>query len=164
MDNLNRKRRSANMRQIRSKDTSPELFVRSLLHRSGYRFRLHRRDLPGKPDLVFPARRKAIFVHGCFWHQHAGCREGRIPGSRTEYLVPKLTQNRRRDEKNQALLREQGWKTKVVWECELKHPAAVRSRVVRFLGPAAGAVSPVRKPRSDSARSLSRPERRAARS
>ena len=89
MDKLSAERRSANMRQIRSKDTTPELALRRMLHRLGYRFRLHRKDLPGKPDLVFPSRRKVIFVHGCFWHQHPACREGRVPRSRLEYWEPK---------------------------------------------------------------------------
>ena len=120
MDKLSAERRSSNMRQIRSKNTAPELLLRRMLHRLGYRFRLHRKDLPGKPDLVFPSRRKAIFVHGCFWHQHSGCREGRVPGTRLEYWKPKLTRNQQRDTAAQSALREQGWQFLVVWECQLK--------------------------------------------
>ncbi len=136
MDKISPERRSANMGRIRSKDTSPEVVLRRLIHRLGYRFRLHRRDLPGKPDIVFPSRRKIILMHGCFWHQHPGCREGRIPGSRPEYWVEKLKRNQLRDETNRALLEEQAWKILVVWECELRDEAAVRKAVSKFLGSA----------------------------
>ncbi len=138
MDKLSAERRSANMRQIRSKDTNPELVLRRLLHRLGYRFRLHCKDLPGKPDLVFPARRKVIFVHGCFWHQHSGCREGRVPGTRLEYWAPKLARNQQRDQAAQSALEELGWQFLVVWECELKDTTAALRTVKRFLGKAAG--------------------------
>lgn len=134
MDKLSKERRSANMSRIRSKDTCPEITLRKLIHGLGYRFRLHRRDLPGKPDLAFPSQKKAIFVHGCFWHQHPGCREGRVPGSRLEYWVPKLSRNQQRDKAVQAALKEQGWRSLVVWECELKDTAAALKRVRRFLG------------------------------
>jgi DNA mismatch endonuclease (patch repair protein) len=137
-DKLSAERRSANMRRIRSKDTNPEIALRSLIHRLGYRFRLHRKDLAGKPDIVFPSRRKVIFVHGCFWHQHPGCREGRMPGSRREYWEPKLRRNQERDAASQACLTGQGWRCLTVWECELKDAAAVRKTVKRFLGTAAG--------------------------
>ena len=134
MDKLSAERRSDNMRQIRSNDTAPEILLRRMLHRAGYRFRLHRKDLPGKPDLVFTRRRKVIFVHGCFWHQHPGCSEGRIPNSRREYWEPKLAHNQQRDAAAQAALMEQGWKFSVIWECELKNAAAVMKTVKRFLG------------------------------
>jgi DNA mismatch endonuclease (patch repair protein) len=134
MDKLSPERRSANMARIRSKDTNPELALRSLIHRLGYRFRLHRKDLPGKPDLVFPSRRKVIFVHGCFWHQHPGCREGRVPASRPEYWGPKLRRNLERDADAQARLQGQGWKYLVVWECELKNIGAAKLTVRKFLG------------------------------
>ena len=134
MDKLNADQRSANMRRIRSKDTNPELVLRSLIHRLGYRFRLHRRDLPGHPDIVFPALRKVIFMHGCFWHQHPGCREGRMPGSRVDYWRPKLDRNLIRDAANQSRLKEEGWKVLVIWECELKDLAAVKKTVTEFLG------------------------------
>ena len=135
MDKLSPERRSANMRQIRSKNTVPETVLRSLIHRLGYRFRLHRKDLPGKPDLVFSSRRKAIFVHGCFWHQHSRCREGRLPGTRLEYWEPKLAKNRQRDVASQAALKALGWNVLTVWECELaKNSNAISRKLVRFLG------------------------------
>ena len=137
MDKLSPARRSANMQRIRSKDTNPELALRSLIHRLGYRFRLHRKNLPGKPDMVFPSRRKVIFVHGCFWHQHPECKEGRVPGSRLEYWEPKLQRNQQRDIAAQAALKEQGWRFLVVWECELKDAAIARRKVTQFLGMAA---------------------------
>lgn len=134
MDKLDAERRSTNMRQIRSKDTAPELFLRQLLHRSGYRFRLHRKDLPGKPDLVFPARRKVIFLHGCFWHQHPGCAQGRIPGSRRDYWEPKLVRNRERDGLVQAALKQQGWGALTIWECELERDGLrILNKLRRFL-------------------------------
>jgi DNA mismatch endonuclease, patch repair protein len=136
MDKLSAERRSANMRQIRSKDTKPELLLRRLLHAEGYRFRLHRKDLPGKPDLVFSSRKKAIFVHGCFWHQHPGCREGRVPGSRREYWEPKLARNQQRDAAAQTALATLGWQYLVLWECEMKDASAAVQRAEEFLMPA----------------------------
>jgi DNA mismatch endonuclease (patch repair protein) len=136
MDRLSAERRSDNMRQIRSKDTTPELVLRSLVHRLGYRFRLHRKDLPGNPDLVFPSRKKVVFLHGCFWHHHPSCPEGRIPGSRVDYWGPKLNRNQVRDAANQALLEEQGWGVLIVWECALRDTVVVKRTVKQFLGPA----------------------------
>src|SRR6266853_6686992 len=107
--------RRRTMQAVKSKDTAPELLVRSLAHRLGYRFRLHRKDLPGKPDLVFPGRRKVIFVHGCFWHQHKGCREGRLPGTRREYWEPKLVRNQERDAQSEAALKSLGWAVLTLW-------------------------------------------------
>ena len=124
--------RSENMRRIRGKDMAPELAVRRLVHSHGYRYRLHRADLPGKPDLVFVSRRKVIFVHGCFWHSH-GCNLAHVPQSNRDYWLPKLARNVARDGKNQAALAAQGWKSLVIWECELKQLAKVRQRVARFL-------------------------------
>jgi DNA mismatch endonuclease (patch repair protein) len=124
--------RSANMRAIRSKDMLPELTVRSLVHKLGYRFRLHRKDLPGKPDLVFASRRKVIFVHGCFWHSH-DCKAAHVPKSNPDYWVPKLQRNRLRDRKNLEALRSDGWESLVIWECEVKDSRAVGVRVKRFL-------------------------------
>ncbi len=124
--------RSANMRAIRSKDMLPELAVRRLVHKAGYRYRLHRGSLPGKPDLVFSGRRKVIFVHGCFWHSHS-CKSGHIPKSNMDYWVPKLRRNQVRDEKNLAALAADGWKSLVVWECETRDKETVKKRVVRFL-------------------------------
>jgi DNA mismatch endonuclease (patch repair protein) len=125
--------RSENMRAIRSKDTLPEMAVRSLIHGLGYRFRLHQRDLPGKPDLVFPARRKVIFVHGCFWHSHA-CKAGLIPKSNRDFWLAKLRQNKVRDRENLEALRRLGWDALAIWQCELKDSSAIRLRVKRFLG------------------------------
>lgn len=133
MDRISAEQRSANMRRIRSKDTSPELALRRLIHALGFRFRLHRKGLPGRPDLVFPGRRKVIFVHGCFWHQHPGCSEGRIPRSRLDYWTPKLGRNQVRDAANLNLLNEQGWKVLVIWECDLKDLQALTKRVKGFL-------------------------------
>ena len=133
MDKLDAQRRSENMRQIRSKNTKPEKLLRSLLHKAGYRFRIHRKDLPGKPDIVFPSRRKVIFVHGCFWHQHSGCREGRLPGTRQDYWRPKLERNIERDFEAIERLRELGWQVLTVWECELQVPNALPVQVQHFL-------------------------------
>lgn len=121
------------MRRIRSQDTSPEMAVRRLVHRLGYRYRLHAANLPGKPDLVFPGRMKAIFVHGCFWHQHSGCREGRVPSSNTEYWEPKLRRNVERDLKNQKAMHRLGWKTLVIWECFVCNSMQLERRIKRFL-------------------------------
>ena len=122
------------MGRIRSKNTRPEIVLRRLIHHLGYRFRLHRRDLPGQPDIVFPQRRKIILMHGCFWHQHPGCSEGRIPGSRPEYWISKLKRNQLRDETNRARLEQLGWRVLVIWECELNDTVAVTKVVARFLG------------------------------
>ncbi|MBX9661506.1 MAG: DNA mismatch endonuclease Vsr [Nitrospiraceae bacterium] len=134
MDKISKELRSANMRLIRSTDTKPELVLRRLIHGLGYRFRLHRKDLPGRPDIVFPGRCKVIFIHGCFWHQHSECREGRMPGTRLDYWVPKLSKNQIRDAANRTALEEQGWSVLVVWECELVDISAVTNAVRRFLG------------------------------
>ena len=135
-DRLSKARRSENMRQIRSKNTKPELLIRRLLSRMGYRFRLHRADLPGKPDLVFPARKKIIDVRGCFWHRHPGCLDSHIPKSRLDYWRPKLRRNVQRDGKNQKALRALGWKSFVVWECEAtdRNLITLRRALARFLG------------------------------
>jgi DNA mismatch endonuclease, patch repair protein len=124
--------RSANMRAIRSKDMLPELRVRSLVHNLGYRFRLHRKDLPGKPDLVFPSRRKVIFVHGCFWHSHS-CKMAHVPKSNVSYWVPKLERNRVRDRRNVKALRAEGWQSLVIWECELRDEGSVNKRLKTFI-------------------------------
>jgi DNA mismatch endonuclease (patch repair protein) len=118
MDSITRLRRSENMRRIRSANTKPELAVRSLAHRLGYRFHLHRKDLPGRPDLVFPSSRKVIFVHGCFWHQHRGCIDGRAPQSNTGYWLPKLAKNKQRDKRNRSNLARLGWRSIVIWDCQ----------------------------------------------
>ena len=125
--------RSANMTRIRAKHTQPELRVRRAAHALGYRFRLHRKDLPGTPDLVFPRYRLALFVHGCFWHQHPGCTRAVLPSSRPEYWLPKLARNRARDAQVRAALEAQGWHVAEVWECELKSDAAARICVAETL-------------------------------
>jgi len=135
MDTLTRAERSERMARIRSKDSKPEMVVRRLLHAAGYRYRLHRRDLPGSPDLVFPGRRKAIFIHGCFWHRHPDpeCRLARIPKSRQDFWIPKLEGNFARDLRKQQELASLGWKYLVIWECDLRKPEALRGRIVEFL-------------------------------
>ena len=110
--------RSANMARIKSKDTKPELAVRKALHKLGYRFRLHRRDLPGKPDVVLPRYRTVLLVHGCFWHRHPGCRFAYMPKSRVDFWRAKFDRNVARDNEVQAALRDLGWTVRVVWECE----------------------------------------------
>ena len=125
--------RSENMRAIRGKDTKPELIVRSLIHSLGFRFRLHREGLPGKPDIVLPGLRKAVFVHGCFWHFHA-CKNGLIPNSNRAFWLPKLKSNSARDERNVRDLRKLGWRVLVIWQCQLKNEAALKKRLLRFLG------------------------------
>lgn len=121
------------MSRIRSSNTKPELLVRRTAHRLGYRFRLHRSDLPGSPDLVFPGRQKVIFVHGCYWHQHQGCREGRPPSSNQSYWLPKLKRTLERDEAALRDLAAAGWKTLVIWECELSSEQLLARRIRKFL-------------------------------
>jgi DNA mismatch endonuclease (patch repair protein) len=136
MDKLDPERRSANMRAIRAKNTKPELVVRRALRQAGFTgYRLHRRDLPGKPDIAFIGRKKAILVHGCFWHGH-DCREGqRRPQARQEYWLPKISGNQARDERHQANLISQGWSVLVVWECETSNPS-LPQRLAGFVGSA----------------------------
>jgi DNA mismatch endonuclease, patch repair protein len=121
------------MRRITAKNTKPELLVRRILYSLGYRYRLHAKDLPGKPDIVFRSRKIAILVHGCFWHQHESCREGRVPNSRREYWVPKLERNNRRDKENLAALSQLGWRILVVWECEAKDLSLLEHRLRDYL-------------------------------
>ena len=125
--------RSANMRAIRSKDMRPELAVRHLVHQMGYRYRLHKKDLPGKPDLAFVSRRKVIFVHGCFWHAHKGCKAAHVPKSNLEYWGPKLERNLTRDLKNIESLMANGWETLIIWECETKTQEELKKRILDFL-------------------------------
>ena len=125
--------RSENMRRIRSKDTGPEMTVRRLVHGMGYRYRLHRKDLPGNPDLVFPGKRKVIFIHGCFWHQHSGCRDGRLPKSNQSYWIPKLERNKDRDKSAIQKLESAGWVSLVIWECEIKDLDALKEKIEMFL-------------------------------
>jgi DNA mismatch endonuclease (patch repair protein) len=125
--------RSENMRRIRSKGMLPELAVRSMVHRMGFRFRLHRKDLPGKPDLVFVLRRRVIFVHGCFWHSHRGCKIAHKPKTNADYWGPKLKRNQARDAMNIKTLRAAGWKPLVIWECEVKFQEKLEGKLAAFL-------------------------------
>ena len=124
------------MSRVRGRDTKPEMLVRRLTHRMGYRYRLHRRGLPGSPDLVFPSRMKVIFVHGCFWHQHpdSACKLARLPKSKLDFWGPKLETNRERDERNLVLLAELGWDVLVIWECQTKNREELQARIGEFLG------------------------------
>lgn len=130
MDRISSERRSANMRAVASRNTRPEIIVRRLLHRLGYRYRLHQRDLPGSPDLVFAGRRLALFVHGCFWHSHPHCSKATIPASNTEFWRAKLDRNKRRDEQAQSALKVAGWRTGVVWECETRNTEDLRKLLI----------------------------------
>ena len=135
-DKLTPERRAENMRRIKSTNMKPEMMVRSTVHGLGYRYRLHRRDLPGKPDLVFGPRKKIIFVHGCFWHGHKdpGCIDGqRKPKSNLDYWLPKLARNQERDSGHEAKLMRLGWSVMVVWECETRNQARLAERLRQFL-------------------------------
>ena len=132
-DTVSREKRSAIMAAVRSRDTTPEKFVRSLLHRLGYRFRLHRKDLPGCPDIVLPRHRAVVFVHGCFWHAHR-CKAGdRLPATNTEFWRNKRNQNVIRDTTAIGRLRKFGWRVLIVWECETKDAVAIAGKVKRLL-------------------------------
>ena len=120
MDHLTPEKRSHLMSRIRSRDTKPEMTVRRMVHAMGFRYRLHRRDLPGCPDLVLPRHRKVVLVHGCFWHSHAGCRAGRVPASNADFWLPKLRRNTERDAANEEALRCLGWSVLVLWECQTR--------------------------------------------
>ena len=133
-DTVSPETRSRIMSRVKSKGMKPEMKVRRLLHGLGYRYRLHRADLPGRPDLTFPSRRKVVFVNGCFWHGHPGCPRVRIPEANRDYWVSKLNRNRARDERNVALLGNSGWGVMTVWECQLRDFATVAERLVAFLG------------------------------
>ena len=134
MDTLTPEQRSALMARIRGVDTKPELFVRRALHEQGYRFRLHGRGLPGKPDIVFKKRKRAVFVHGCFWHRH-GCKRTTHPKSRQDYWQDKFAKNVARDRRNAALLADDGWDVFVAWECEVDSDETLLQRLMEFLGP-----------------------------
>ena len=125
--------RSAMMKRIRGKDTSPERAVRSALHKAGFRFRLHSKALPGTPDIVLPSRRAVVFVHGCFWHHHPGCRAAYTPTTRRDYWEPKLAANVARDQRNAAALAREGWAVHTVWECETKKGGGFLSDLLAFL-------------------------------
>lgn len=135
MDHLSPVDRSSNMAKVRNKDTAPELTVRRLLHRAGYRFRLHRSELPGSPDIVLPRYRTAIFVHGCFWHEHPGCKRAKLPATRPEFWANKIERNRSRDEQAERALTALGFRTVTLWACQLRDTADV----LRAVGKATGA-------------------------
>jgi DNA mismatch endonuclease (patch repair protein) len=132
-DRLTPAQRSKNMSAIRSKNTAPEKLVRSMAHAAGYRFRLHRPDLPGSPDIVFPRRRAVVFVHGCYWHGHGCKRGGTGSKSNTTYWGPKIERTRNRDEANRRKLEQSGWRVLTVWECELSDVENFRARLISFL-------------------------------
>ncbi|QDT93852.1 very short patch repair endonuclease [Gimesia algae] len=132
MDHYSKIKRSKLMSRVRSKDTKPEKIVRKLLHSTGYRFRLHRKDLPGKPDIVLPKYHAAIFVHGCFWHGH-DCPKGRRPITNREFWDDKLEKNKKRDARNTKLLKSEGWKVIVIWECETQKPDTLQKKLKKRL-------------------------------
>lgn len=135
VDTLTPDQRSERMRRVRSTDTKPEMAVRRALHRLGYRYRLHVPNLPGKPDLVFPSRKKALLVHGCYWHGHTdpNCKLARTPKSRLDFWLPKLAANKERDARQLAAMEALGWRVMVVWECETKNLAQLVGRIIGFL-------------------------------
>lgn len=134
--------RSENMRRIRSKDTEPEIAVRRLCRELGFPgYRLHRKDIPGKPDLVWTGRKLAIFVHGCFWHGH-DCKEGiRIPKSNQDYWIPKIQRNKERDKANILELQSKGWRIIIIWECEIKQTQIISRRISNFLASISGSTT-----------------------
>ena len=134
-DIVGSRRRSEMMAGIRGRDTAPERAVRRVAHRMGLRFRLHRKDLPGRPDLVFPRHRLAVFVHGCFWHRHEGCRYAYTPKSRVAFWTRKFAGNVARDRRNEDALRDLGWRVLIVWECEARDAEAVGMRLARCVRP-----------------------------
>lgn len=133
MDRVSVQQRAKNMSRIHCKNTAPETQLRKLVYGLGFRYRIHENKLPGRPDIVFRKRQKLIFLHGCFWHQHKKCKDGRIPNSRQSYWRPKLTGNKMRDARNRLRLRKLGWQSLVIWECELASRSAVQRKVQRFL-------------------------------
>ena len=132
-DPLSPAARSALMAKVRGKNTRPEMLVRKLLHKHGYRYRLHRQDLPGWPDIVFPSRRAVVFVHGCFWHRHPGCVKTTMPTARHAFWREKFRTNVERDRRVLSELSQAGWKTMVVWECETSRPPRLLKRLQHFL-------------------------------
>ncbi|NDV14276.1 very short patch repair endonuclease [Crenobacter caeni] len=133
MDRVSASKRSEIMRKVCQKDTSAELAVRKLLFALGYRYRLHDRRLPGTPDVVFPGRKKIIFVHGCFWHGHENCPKARLPKSNIEYWSTKVAKNILRDTQVQEELRQQGWGVLIVWQCQIKAQEELQGRLIAFL-------------------------------
>ena len=132
-DIISKEKRSWNMSRIKGKNTKPERIVRSVLHRMGYRFRLHRKDLPGKPDIVLPKYRTVIFVHGCFWHRHKGCKYAYTPKSRVDFWKKKFKENVKRDKKKREELVKAGWKIVIVWECRLRNSDKLKEYLHRIM-------------------------------
>lgn len=132
-DTMTKRERSERMALVKSKNTRPEKIVRHLIDRLEFKYHLHGTELPGRPDFVFSRRHKAIFVHGCFWHRHRGCKLARIPKSRVRFWTEKLEGNKRRDARNLARIRRLGWSSLVVWECQLAKPELLSRRIKRFL-------------------------------
>lgn len=135
MDKISQERRRKNMQAIKSKNTKPEMVVRRLIHEMGFRYRLHGKNLPGKPDLVFSTRKKVIFIHGCFWHAHSNpeCKISRVPKSNEEFWIPKLEATSIRDRKHITELQSLGWKSLVIWECEIKNKDILIKNITKFL-------------------------------
>lgn len=133
VDTRSPSQRSAIMKSVGTRNTGPEIAVRKILHSLGYRFRLHRKDLPARPDIVLPRHEKVILVHGCFWHGHQ-CSKGNLPKSRLSYWGPKITANKKRDARNLRKLRALGWRPLVVWQCETKDIAKLKARLLKFVG------------------------------
>jgi DNA mismatch endonuclease (patch repair protein) len=127
------KKRSQIMSRIRGYDTKPELTVRSIVHRMGFRFRSHGEDLPGNPDIVLPKHKKVIFIHGCFWHGHKGCKRSKRPSTNVSFWQDKLDKNIERDKRQQRELRKLGWKYLIIWQCEINRPNLLRNNIKRFL-------------------------------
>lgn len=133
VDTLTPRERSERMARIKAKNTTPEMKLRKLVYGMGFRYRIHDRRLPGRPDLVFQGRRAVIFIHGCFWHRHSGCRLARIPKSNVEFWSNKLEKNRLRDARNIASLEALGWRVLVIWECEIKNDDRMKNTIKMFL-------------------------------
>jgi DNA mismatch endonuclease (patch repair protein) len=133
MDKVSPQERSRVMAQVKGKNTEPEKRVRSLLHKNGFRFRFHRKDLPGAPDIVLPKKKTVIFVHGCFWHRHPGCKRASTPASNMDYWTRKFARNQARDADNQARLTSLGWRVIIVWECELRDINNLKKRLIDLL-------------------------------
>jgi len=127
--------RSRNMSKIKGKNTKPEMTVRSMCHELGLRYRLHRKDLPGTPDLVFPKHRLCLFVHGCFWHRHPGCKYAYTPKSRLDFWLPKLAKNVERDMKAKRALEVSGWRVSIIWECQTKNRDTLRAEIQKMINP-----------------------------
>lgn len=132
-DTLSPVERSERMRSVKGKDTTPERVVRKLVDSMGYRYLLHASNLPGRPDIVFPSRHKAIFVHGCFWHRHRCASGARLPRTRLDFWLPKLENNRKRDRRKIAALKRDGWDVLIVWECQLRNGTKLKEKIRDFL-------------------------------